>query len=128
MTISWLFRSFKQSNYRDVSQHPAFEFISPFRGQAPIGNCDFSGAVDRFNGNDEPDFSNSSKRHFVQSSMIPVDEEVFEWIDIIDSAVHHSHEFVFVELGAGYGRWSARAYKIAKMLGISDSNIHLITV
>jgi FkbM family methyltransferase len=114
--------------YGEVSQHPVFQHFKPFEGMAPQGNCDFSGTVDIFNFSDEPIFPSNIEKSFHSAPMLTADEEIFEWIDILDSALNSSENFVFVELGAGYGRWSARAYKIAKMLNIPDSNIHLITV
>jgi FkbM family methyltransferase len=114
--------------YQSVSQHPVFRHFKPFEGMAPRGNCDFSGAVDIFNFSTEPDFPSIIEKVYQSAPMLNADEEIFEWIDILDSALNCSESFVFVELGAGYGRWAARAYKIAKMLDLSDSNIHLITV
>ena len=62
-----------------------------------------------------------TRRAFVQgmvaeglpSSRPPVypsfDNEYFEWIDILEAAEQADETFVMIELGAGYGRWSARA-------------------
>jgi hypothetical protein len=48
----------------------------------------------------------------------PVDEEYFEWIDLLTAATEAQGTFVFWELGAGYGRWSIRAAALARQLGI----------
>jgi FkbM family methyltransferase len=48
----------------------------------------------------------------------PVDEEYFEWIDLLTAATEAQRTFVFWELGAGYGRWSIRAAAVAKQLGV----------
>lgn len=37
------------------------------------------------------------------------DEEYFEWIDLMESVVAASGSYTMIELGAGYGRWVARA-------------------
>jgi FkbM family methyltransferase len=39
----------------------------------------------------------------------PFDEEYFEWVDILEAVDQASETFVMIELGAGYGRWCARA-------------------
>jgi FkbM family methyltransferase len=39
----------------------------------------------------------------------PVDEEYFEWIDLLESVVSAGDSYTMLELGAGYGRWSIRA-------------------
>jgi len=39
----------------------------------------------------------------------PFDEEYFEWVDVLEAVACARDEFVMVELGAGYGRWLARA-------------------
>lgn len=38
-----------------------------------------------------------------------VDEEYFEWIDLLESVEAAQGSYTMMELGAGYGRWSARA-------------------
>src|SRR5262245_42873848 len=47
-----------------------------------------------------------------------IDEEYFEWIDMLEAVARSRGRFVFVELGAGYGRWSARALEAAEKRGI----------
>jgi FkbM family methyltransferase len=37
------------------------------------------------------------------------DEEYFEWVDILEAVDEATDSFVMIELGAGYGRWCARA-------------------
>jgi len=36
-------------------------------------------------------------------------EEYFEWVDILESVEAATDNYVMIELGAGYGRWSVRA-------------------
>jgi FkbM family methyltransferase len=45
----------------------------------------------------------------VQTSYPPVDEEYFEWIDLLESVVSARKSYTMIELGAGYGRWAVRA-------------------
>jgi FkbM family methyltransferase len=45
------------------------------------------------------------------------DEEYFEWIDLLESvAAAHGH-FTMIELGAGFGRWTANAAAALRLLG-----------
>jgi hypothetical protein len=39
----------------------------------------------------------------------PYDEEYFEWIDLLEAVASAKNRFTMLELGAGWGRWSARA-------------------
>lgn len=56
------------------------------------------------------------------------DEEYFEWIDLLESVSDAKSTFVFLELGAGYGRWSARAAHAARQknklyrLGLAEAS------
>jgi len=51
------------------------------------------------------------------------DEEYFEWIDVLESADEAARagaaDYTMIELGAGYARWSARAWAAAQRLGLS---------
>ncbi|MGN7829743.1 FkbM family methyltransferase [Agrobacterium radiobacter] len=55
-----------------------------------------------------------------------IDEEYFEWVDILQSASEAKGRFVVVELGAGYGRWAARACLAARQRGVADINAILV--
>jgi FkbM family methyltransferase len=60
-------------------------------------------------------------------SNIPLlDEEYFEWVDILQAASEAKGRFVVVELGAGYGRWAARACLAARQRGVIDINAILV--
>lgn len=43
----------------------------------------------------------------------PAHEELFEWLDLAEAILEEPKPLVFVELGAGYGRWSARFGRMA---------------
>jgi FkbM family methyltransferase len=46
----------------------------------------------------------------------PVTDELFEWIDILESVVESAGTFTMVELGAGYGRWLVSAVAALRQL------------
>ena len=103
--------------------------FKPFEGLAKPGILDFAGCIDLFTRDGTlPSFEDLGELTYRKSSPIKVDEEIFEWIDLIQSIKNASENFWFVELGAGYGRWAARAYKLARAYGFSDQSINLITV
>jgi FkbM family methyltransferase len=47
--------------------------------------------------------------HATKTDPPPVDEEYFEWVDVLEAVAEARGTFVMMELGAGYGRWLARA-------------------
>ena len=55
-------------------------------------------------------------------------EELFEWVDLLESIRDCDESFVFIELGAGYGRWSIRAFNAATRKGIPAERMRLVTV
>lgn len=118
----------KRELYKKPQQHPLIQQVAPFKGFVPEGECDYSGVVERFNPNHEINLTVDEKRFFQAAKYPDLDEEIFEWLDILDSILKADGEFVFVELGAGYGRWSARASKLGQRLGLESSSVHLITV
>src|SRR4051812_18554750 len=56
----------------------------------------------------------------------PVDEEYFEWADLLEALRTSDNRFVMLELGAGYGRWSLRAGLVAQRLGKTDVHIRMV--
>lgn len=55
-------------------------------------------------------------------------EELFEWVDIFEAVRDARGSFVFIELGAGHGRWSIRAFHAATKWGLTPNTIQLLTV
>src|SRR5262249_45530077 len=49
------------------------------------------------------------------------DEEYFEWIDLLEAILLAEGRFTMMELGAGFGRWSARAALASEQHGIPYS-------
>jgi FkbM family methyltransferase len=48
----------------------------------------------------------------------PYDEEYFEWIDLLESVASAKDRFIMFELGAGFGRWTARGAAAAQSRGL----------
>jgi len=48
----------------------------------------------------------------------PFDEEYFEWIDLLEAVSVANNRFTMLELGAGFGRWTARGAAAAKQCGL----------
>jgi FkbM family methyltransferase len=95
------------------TQDPIFDkFLNNMESPpARLKNIDFVGSWIR------PEFVAEGWRQFPVWPP-PVDEEYFEWIDVISAALHARDSFVMLELGAGYGRWGVRGALAAKALGI----------
>jgi FkbM family methyltransferase len=50
------------------------------------------------------------------ASLPPVNEEYFEWIDVLECVSAANGRFCMAELGAGYGRWLVRAAVALRLL------------
>jgi hypothetical protein len=50
----------------------------------------------------------------VQAPYPQVDEDYFEWIDLLESVIAARGSYTMIELGAGMGRWSVRAALAAR--------------
>ena len=78
------------------------------------------------------DFTGAIRRHefycdalatvagIVTPGLPVIDEELFEWITLCDAIRTARHRFVFVEVGAGFGRWTANAVLAARHYGVTD--------
>jgi len=73
--------------------------------------------------------------HTGEASHVPaVDEEYFEWIDVLESirdyASGHAarRPYVFAELGAGFGRWSVNAVRALRQACAGDCEYVLCAV
>lgn len=62
----------------------------------------------------------------VVASYPVVNEEYFEWIDLLESIEAATRTFGMIELGAGYGRWLANGGVAARARGLED--LHLVGV
>jgi len=57
---------------------------------------------------------------YVSLSAPPVDDEIFEWIDLLEAVEGAAGRFVMVELGAGYGRWLVNGAIAARQRGLDS--------
>jgi hypothetical protein len=100
--------------------HPVFAKFHGFSGQVPEGfQVDFSGALMRC------EFVAGSPCG-AQVGSPPVDEEYFEWIDVLESVQSAHDRYIMFELGAGYGRWAVRAACMLRQRG--PIPFHLVAV
>lgn len=63
-----------------------------------------------------PALAKTTEMLSVRESAPPVNEEYFEWIDVLESALGAGEQFCMVELGAGFGRWLVRAAVALRLL------------
>lgn len=54
---------------------------------------------------------------FNPAPFIAFNEEYFEWTDLFEAILSAGERFTFVEIGAGYGRWSSQAAAAARPKG-----------
>jgi FkbM family methyltransferase len=115
--------------------HPVFSQFDPHPAKDLPEGCEmdsFLGTIYRSSHvNISPDVTvpkewshNAPSKYF--DSYPEFSEEYFEWIDLLESVVEASDSYTFVELGAGFGRWSARATFAARQRGIEE--IRLVAV
>jgi len=105
-----------------IQHHPVFYNFAPHTGPAPAGfEVDFLGCKIR------QEFLPSSTRTGVAQNSYPLqDEEYPEWIDVLESVVSARGSYTFIELGAGFARWSARAAQAVRQF--SGLPFHLVAV
>jgi FkbM family methyltransferase len=99
-----------------------FSRFPPWRGTVPVGfRVNFVGALtpadwflvagDTSSGN--PDYP-------------PLNEEYFEWIDLLESVLSAESVFTMLEVGAGWGRWGVNA--VAALRRANDLPYNLVFV
>jgi FkbM family methyltransferase len=85
--------------------HGIFKKLPVWQGMVPSGftaTCVGSFIRNTFHGLDA-----RSEPYFADGLII--DEEIFEWIDLLEAINAATENFTMVELGAGYGRWITAA-------------------
>jgi FkbM family methyltransferase len=98
-----------------VRHHPLIALHDPVAVPCPPDfQCDFLGI--RTRREFSTDLSNSPPATR-PPEYPPFDEEYFEWVDILEAVDQASETFVMIELGAGYGRWCARAAAAVRRRG-----------
>ena len=96
------------------NRHPIFDSFKAYVGPAdPSFTVGFLGDVLR----DEIEMEDTDRSAVRRPSEPVVNEEYFEWIDLLSAVKEAGPVFTMLELGAGYGRWSARAAMAARQLG-----------
>jgi len=109
-----------------VPHHPIISRFKPFHGEVPGGYIldGFLGTIVREEctpGVADPEPST------VCAPYPQVDEDYFEWIDLLESVVSSGGSYTMIELGAGMGRWSVRAALAARQFK-PGMPFHLIAV
>jgi len=105
-----------------IQHHPVFYEFVPYAGPAPAGfQVDFLGCRTR------DEFLTSFMRAgAARPGYPPQDEEYPEWIDVLESVVSARGSYTFIELGAGFARWSVRAAQAVRQF--SGLPFHLVAV
>jgi FkbM family methyltransferase len=100
--------------------HPVFTKFSPWRGHVPSDFIvNFLGVLTRtsyFAPYAEISRAYPADR-LVAADYPQFDEEYFEWIDLLEAVAGAVGHFTMIELGAGFGRWTANAAAALRSLG-----------
>jgi FkbM family methyltransferase len=100
-----------------IRHHPIFKEITPWSDEIPPGFvADFLGTITRhaFEKNLPSPCQDTTRT--TPSNLPEFNEEYFEWVDLLESVKQAKNRYVFVELGAGYGRWAVHAAQAIKRL------------
>src|SRR5436190_9555453 len=102
------------SSIIDPSQHWVFDYFPPRSIPVPAQHqSDYVGTL--------------TPAHFLEGCSVKdvdseqraiyprLDQEYFEWTDLLEAVLDADKSFTMVELGAGFGRWSARGALAARM-------------
>jgi FkbM family methyltransferase len=103
-----------------VSHHPVFLRFPCWEGTVPKGFLvDFLGVMTRADYRES--YREIAQRYSVnrhaQTEYPPFDEEYFEWIDLLEAVASAENCFTMMELGAGFGPWTARAAAALRQAG-----------
>jgi FkbM family methyltransferase len=90
-----------------MQHHEVFRHFEPYHGELPE---DFQ--VDCLGTKISQQFVAGLTRIVV--TLPEIDEEYFEWIDVLESVIAAKDTYTMIDLGAGYGRWAVRAAYAAK--------------
>jgi FkbM family methyltransferase len=88
--------------------HPVFSQFKRFSGEVPAGHgIDFLGT--KISGQFTAGLGTWPEARTKQTYYPNIDEEYFEWIDLLESVVAAKGSYTMIDLGAGFGRWVVRA-------------------
>lgn len=101
-----------------LKHHNVFRKFQRWYGQVPQGfGVDFLGVKTR------SCFASWLPAHPTDRTEAPeypgFDEEYFEWIDLLEAVDSARTDFTMLELGAGWGRWTARAAAACGQRGLT---------
>jgi FkbM family methyltransferase len=98
--------------------HPIFDRYPPWAGEVDAGrSANFLGVVTRDEYIARMSGVVPTAAGWLEPAIPPVDEEYFEWIDVLEAVASAEVTFTMIELGAGYGRWLMNAAAAARMRG-----------
>lgn len=114
--------------------HPVFRDLERWRGEVPAGfQVNFLGVMTRTSFFGEtgprPEFGEMEPRPEsgqVEASLPPLNEEYFEWIDLLEAVRQARQRFTMLELGAGWGPWLVNA--AAAVTRCNPLPLHLVGV
>lgn len=69
-----------------------------------------------------------SRARVIRPRLPPLEEEYFEWIDLLEAVAEARDSFTMVELGAGWGRWLIDAWSALRRIDKADLWVKLIGV
>lgn len=108
----------------DPGHHPVFARAGGWAGWVEAGfNVDMLGVMTDVSYFSHFEKSDSHRRRWVEARQPVVDEEYFEWIDLLEAVETAEGRFTMIELGAGYGRWMTRGHVAAKQRGLGATLI-----
>lgn len=108
-------------------QHSIFNKFKSFSGYISTAyDVDYIGTITDYNWLLGANSNNSVNTILYQSTLPPVSEEYFEWIDVLSSVYNAKDSYTMIELGAGYGRWAVRSVLAARQHNIKKIHIGLV--
>jgi len=106
--------------YRPLNLAECFQRFGKYKGPVPVGySVNFLGAKSKDAYTTDvirPLFGASTE---VETQYPGATEEYFEWVDLLEAVLSAGEQFTFMELGAGFGRWSVNAALASAQLGKS---------
>ena len=93
------------------NHHPAFDHLTTYTGPPQAGfQTDFLGIRTRC------EFLTGAAISAVPVHTGEPHEDYLEWVDLLESILAAKEQYTMMELGAGYGRWTARAAALVRQL------------
>src|SRR5262245_4335351 len=107
-----------------LAHHAIFHRFCAYAGPVKAGlACDYIGTLVS---SQIDDWGPPQHDYEIVAQPPSFDEEYFEWLDLLEAVEASDESFTFIELGAGYGRWSVRALKAAEQRKIRQARAILV--